>query len=231
MAFLKRFWPILPIVAIAVAIFASGLNRNLSWAALAQNHDALASAVAAHPLVAPAIFAAVYLVVVAASVPGAVWLTIASGLLFGVWFGTALSVVAAGSGACLLFLAARSSLGAALRERALPLMERMRPGLERDGFFYLLSVRLLPVVPFWITNLAPALVGMRLLPYAAATFLGIIPATAIFASVGAGLGDVLAAGRTPDLGVLLSRGILLPLCAMFALSLLPVVWRRVRGSG
>ncbi len=97
-------------------------------------------------------------------------------------------------GAVLLFLLARSTLGGWLAEGARPLVERLRPALERDGFAALLALRLLPVVPFWLTNLAPALLGMRLLPYAAATALGIVPATFVLAGIGAGAAEVLERG-------------------------------------
>ena len=114
-------------------------------------------------------------------------------------------MLGATGGAVLLFLAARSTLRPLLARRARPFLERVGPALERDGFSYLLALRLLPVLPFWLLNLAPALVGMRLAPYTAATFLGIIPGTVVFASIGAGLGDVLASGGPPHLSRRSSR--------------------------
>ena len=164
--------------------------------------------------------------VVALSLPGGVVMTLAGGLLFGAWVGTGLTVVGATIGACLLFLAARSALAPLLAGRAAGLLDRIRPGLERDGFFYLLTLRLIPVVPFWLANLAPALVGMPFGAYAAATVLGIIPGTAVFSGIGAGLGDILAAGGRPELGVIFSAPILLPLLGLAALSLLGAWWRR-----
>ena len=134
-------------------------------------------------------------------------------------------MVAATLGACLLFLAARYALAETLARRAGPLIGQVRTGLQRDGFWYLLSLRLLPVVPFWLLNLAPALAGMRLAPYAAATFLGIIPGTAVFAGIGAGLGQVFEAGGRPDLSIIFSPGILLPLLGLAALSLAGAWWR------
>jgi uncharacterized membrane protein YdjX (TVP38/TMEM64 family) len=156
-------------------------------------------------------------------------MTLAGGLLFGAWGGTALAVVGATIGACLLFLAARGALAPLVAGRAAGLLDRVRPGLERDGFFYLLTLRLIPVVPFWLANLAPALVGMRFGAYAGATALGIIPGTAVFAGIGAGVGDILAAGGRPDLSVILSPPILLPLLGLAALSLLGAWWR-IRNS-
>ncbi len=107
----------------------------------------------------------------------------------------------------------------------------VRQSLHRDGFSYLLAIRLVPAFPFWLVNLAAALSGMRLLSYGAATVIGIIPATFVFASIGDGLSGVLAAGGKPDLTMIFSPRILGPLIAMAALSLLPVAWRRWKRSG
>jgi uncharacterized membrane protein YdjX (TVP38/TMEM64 family) len=114
-----------------------------------------------------------------------------------------------------------------MRRRAGTLLDRIRPGLHRDGFSYLLALRLVPT-PFWLVNLGAALCGMRLLPFTVATLVGIIPATFVLAWIGAGVGDVLASGRSPDLSILFSAQILGPLSALAALSLVPVAWRWMR---
>ena len=223
---LARLWPILLLGGLLLAAWASGLTRLLSFEALADHRAGLAAAVGAHPVAAAAGFVLAYIVVVTLSLPGAVVLTLAGGLMFGPWIGTALAVLGASIGACLLFLVARSALAPLVAGRVGGLVELLRPGLERDGFFYLLTIRLIPVLPFWLVNLAPALVGMPFGAYAAATAIGIIPGTAVFAGIGAGLGDVLAAGGRPDLGVILAPGVLLPLLGLAALSLLGVWWRK-----
>jgi uncharacterized membrane protein YdjX (TVP38/TMEM64 family) len=105
----------------------------------------------------------------------------------------------------------------------------VRPRLARDGFSYLLAIRLVPAFPFWLVNLAAALCGMRLLPYVAATLLGITPATFVYASIGEGVESVLASGGEPDLAVIFSPRVLVPLIALAALSLVPVAWRKWRG--
>lgn len=223
---IARLWPVLLLGGIAFAAWASGAAGLLSFDALADHRAALAGMVAARPILAAGAYVLAYVVLVTLSLPGAVVLTLAGGLMFGAWIGTALTVVGATIGACLLFLAARSALAPLVAGRAAVLVDRLRPGLERDGFFYLLTIRLIPVVPFWLANLAPALVGMPFGAYAAATAIGIIPGTAVFAGIGAGLGDVLAAGGRPDLGVILSPGVLLPLLGLAALSLLGAWWRK-----
>jgi uncharacterized membrane protein YdjX (TVP38/TMEM64 family) len=142
--------------------------------------------------------------------------------------GGVLAIIGASTGAVILFLAARYAFADLVAARAAPFMARIRPGIERDGFLYLLALRLVPVFPFWLLNLVAAACGMRLLPFTLATVLGIIPGTFVYAWVGAGLGDVLAAGGTPDFAMIFSPRILLPLLALAMLTLLPVAWRAVR---
>jgi len=154
---------------------------------------------------------------------------VAGGVLFGLAAGSIYAVLGAWLGAILVFLAARYALGELLERRAGKLLDRVRPGLQRDGFSYLLALRLLPIVPFWLMNLAPALAGMRLAPYAAATLLGIVPATIVFVSLGAGFGDALSAGQQPDLSIVFRPAVLLPLLGLAVLALLPIgvrQWRR-----
>jgi len=225
---LARLWPLLLLLAVLAAAWALGVRSYLSWAALAREQSALHALVAAHPWRSAAAYVALYAVAVGVSLPGGVVLTVAGGLLFGAALGAALAVLGASLGAVLLFLAARHALAGFLAARAAPLLARIGPGLQRDGFSYLLALRLLPVFPFWLVNLAPALLGMRLAPYAAATALGVIPATVVFAGLGAGVGGVLAAGGRPNVSLILAPHVLLPLLGLAALSLAPVLWRRGR---
>ena len=213
------------LIAIVAAVWLFGLTNELSWSGLARRHAALRDAVAAHPFAAPCLFVVIYVVSVTLSLPQAALLTLAGGLLFGTVLGGALAVTGGTAGAVCLFLIARSAFGDLLTGRGGIALTTLRDELRRDGFFYLLAVRLVPVVPFWLVNLAAALCGMRLRHFAAATFIGVMPATFIYASVGSGLGDVLARGDRPDLSVLFSWPVLGPLLALAALSLLPAIWR------
>lgn len=221
----RRLWPLALILGVLGLAYAFGLHRTLSFDTLAAHRAGLLEFVTARPVVAGLVYVAAYVAVVAFSLPGGAVMTLAGGFLFGPWLGAALAVLGATAGACLLFLTARYALAETLSRRAGPLLERVRQGLQRDGFWYLLSLRLIPVVPFWLTNLAPALAGMPFGPYAGATFVGIIPGTAVFAGIGAGLGQVFDAGGRPDLSVVFSPGILLPLLGLAALSLLGAWWR------
>jgi uncharacterized membrane protein YdjX (TVP38/TMEM64 family) len=223
-----RLLPLLVLLAAIVAAFVFGVPHALSWSALGARQAALTEATLAHPDASLLLYVVAYAVVVALSIPVGVVMSVAGGLLFGTALGSAAAVVGATLGAVLLFLAVRLALRPMLERRAGKLLARIGPGLQRDGFSYLLALRLIPAFPFWLVNLAPALVGMRLLPYAAATLLGVIPAAIVFASLGAGVGGVLAAGERPDVGVIFAPRVLGPLLGLALLSLLPVLWRRWR---
>ncbi|WP_135467811.1 TVP38/TMEM64 family protein [Crenalkalicoccus roseus] len=224
----RRLWPLALVLGGLLLALALGLHRGLSLEALAAHRAALLAAVAERPVLAALAYLGAYVAVVALSLPGGAVMTLAGGFLFGPLLGTLLAALGATAGACLLFLAARHALAEALAARGGALLARLREALRREGFWYLLAIRLLPVVPFWLANLAPALAGMPFRSYALATLVGILPATAVFAGIGAGLGQVFEAGGRPEPGLLLSPGILLPLAGLAALSLLGAWWRRRR---
>jgi uncharacterized membrane protein YdjX (TVP38/TMEM64 family) len=227
---LRRFWPILLLLAAIAAAWASGITQQLSWETLAHNQETLIAWVTSHPVIAPSLYLLIYAGMVLLSLPEAAVVTVAGGLLFGTLSGGILAVLGSSAGAIALFLAVRYQLADAVAARRGKFLDAILQSLRRDGFSYLLALRLVPAFPFWLVNLAAALSGMRLLPFAAATVLGIMPATFIYASIGAGLGDVLSVGGRPDLAVIFSPRILAPLVGLAALSLLPVAWRRWKRS-
>jgi uncharacterized membrane protein YdjX (TVP38/TMEM64 family) len=231
MRLLRRFWPALLLLAALAVAWASGLTQQISWTGLTRHQAALTAWVTSHPFTAPTLYILLYAVAVLLSLPESAVLTVAGGLLFGTAFGGILAILGSSAGAVALFLAVRYHLADAVAARHGRFLGAVRLGLRRDGFSYLLAIRLVPAFPFWLVNLAAALSGMRLLPYASATVIGVMPATFVFASIGSGVGDVLTMGGRPDLGVVFSARILGPLIGLAVLALLPVVWRLWKRSG
>lgn len=225
-ALLKRAWPLLAIAAGLALVFSLGLHRYLSFAVLRDNRADLVAWVAAMGPLAVLAFIAAYIVVVTLSLPGGAVMTIAGGFLFGAVWGSLWVVFGATIGASLLFLAARTSLGEPLRARAGPALARMAEGFRANAFSYLLFLRLVPAFPFFLVNLAPAFLGVPLGTYVLATFLGIMPATFVFASVGAGLGSVFDAGGDFSPVGILTPQVLLALGGLALLSLLPIALKR-----
>lgn len=217
-----RLLPLLLIGAALVLAWRLGVTEELTPAALAGRRLELEAFVAARPATAIALYLLVYVAVVAVSLPGASVLTLAGGFMFGWLLGGALTVLAATLGASLVFLAARTALGDFVVARAGARLARLASGFRDNAFLYLLSLRLAPVFPFWLVNLAPALFGMRLGSFALATFLGILPATFAYAYLGAGLGGAVG-GEEP----LLSRQVLLGFAALAVVALLPLAVRRL----
>lgn len=226
---IKRFGPLAILGVLIVAALMSGLHEYLSLDTLRQHQQALRAFVADNSVMAAFAFVLAYLAVVSLSLPGATVMTVAGGFLFGTVFGGVLAIVAATLGAVAIFLIARTAFADALKRRAAPLVRRMEEGFRADAFNYLLFLRLVPAFPFWAVNLAPALLGVKLGVFAAATLIGIIPGTFVFAAFGAGLGNVFAAGEEVSLANVLNPTLLAAFVGLGLLALAPVLirkWRR-----
>lgn len=228
---IRRFLPLAILIVAIVAAFASGATRFLNLEALQTHEAALRGFVDENRLLAIAAFIAVYAIATAVSLPGAVILTLAGGYLFGTWVGGASTVVGATVGAILVYYVVQTSLGEALRAKAEADGGRLKTiidGVREGAFGYVLTLRLIPLAPFWLVNVAAALANAPLKAYALATLIGIMPATFIYSGVGAGIGAVIARGETPDLGVIFEPQVLLPLVALGLLSLATTLYQRRR---
>jgi len=225
---LMRFLP-LAVVAVGIAMFfVLGLDRFLTFDALRENRAQLADFVDAQGILAIALYIFVYALSVALSVPGAAVLTIAGGLLFGQWFGAFYVVVGATLGAIGVFLIARTALGDALRKRAGPAMQKMEAGFQENALSYLLVLRLIPLFPFFLVNIVPAFLGVNLRTYVMGTFIGIIPGSFVYATVGAGLGSIFERNEAFTLQGILTPEIMAALIGLAVLALLPVAYKKFK---
>lgn len=223
---LRRYGPIALIAAGATAaLFTAG--DWLSFEALERNYDRLIAWRDGYYVETALAFCAAYVAAVALSLPGAIWLTLLGGFLFGVVAGSAMVAASATLGATLIFLAARTSLGATLHERAGPWLDRFERRFREGEVSFLLIMRLVPAIPFFIANLAPAFLGVATRTYVWTTLVGILPATVVYTAIGAGLGEQLERGERPDLGVIFEPHVLGPLLGLAALAALPLVLRKL----
>jgi uncharacterized membrane protein YdjX (TVP38/TMEM64 family) len=203
-----RLLPLLFLVAALVAVFASNGRGYIlvQLEELIARRDELKAYVAAHEVRALGLYMAIYVLVVALSVPGAVFLTLFSGFLFGWFIGGLATVVAATAGAVIVFLIASTSVGDVLVRRAGARLRRLADGFREDAFIYLLFLRLVPAFPFWLVNLGPAVFGVSLKTFTLATAIGIVPGTFAFAFVGAGLDSAIAAQKAAKQACLAAGG-------------------------
>jgi uncharacterized membrane protein YdjX (TVP38/TMEM64 family) len=231
MSYLKRFGPIAVIAALLIFALSMGWQKYLSFDVLSQQSTALRALVEANPLLVIAAFMGIYILATAISMPGAIWLTIGGGFLFGPFLGTALAATSATIGSTILFLAAQSALGGGLRARAGSFVDRLEKGFQDNEFSYLLTLRLLPIAPFFGVNLAAAFLGVRLRTFIIATAIGILPGGFVYAWLGSGIEHVIASGAQPDLKIIFAPQVIGPLMGLAALALLPTVWKFVSQRG
>ncbi|MBK6395192.1 MAG: TVP38/TMEM64 family protein [Betaproteobacteria bacterium] len=209
---------------VVVAFFALGGHRYLSLDAIKANRDALLAFTQQHFAASLAIAFVVYVAVTAFSLPGGLVLSLTVGFLFGRWIGTALVVVAATIGATLVFVAARYVFADAARRRLGAFGERINAGFTENAFSYLLFLRLVPLFPFFLVNLAPAFTSIPLSTYALATFVGVIPGTFVFVNLGQTL------GRIESLQGLVSAETLGAFALLGVFALVPVAIRKLRAK-
>ncbi len=243
---LRRWMPLVFLAAAIAAAYLLGLHRHLSIESLVRHRDSLHAFVDNNLFLALAAFACLYISVVALSLPGAALLSIGGSFAFGWMLSVPASVIAATIGAVIVFQVVKTSLGASLAERAGPMVQKLRDGFARDGFNYLLFLRLTPVFPFFAVNAVAGLCGVSLRTFVLATVIGIIPGSLAFAWLGSGLDSIIAtqldlyndcvahrgaAMCSFELSAfsLLTPQLLLGFAALGVVALIPIVLRKLRG--
>jgi uncharacterized membrane protein YdjX (TVP38/TMEM64 family) len=238
----RQWLPALALVGLIGLAYGFGLHRHVSLVALAENREQLRQFVDSHFLVAVLAFMAAYIAVVALSIPGAAVMSIAGGFLFGWMISVPVTITAAVIGAIIVFQIVKTSLGAALAERAGPLVQRVSQGFAENAFSYLLFLRLAPVFPFFMVNAVAGLCRVPVRTFIIATAIGIIPGSLAFALLGAGLDDVINTQRAAyeacaaangaencsfslDVGSLVTRELLLAFAGLGLVALLPVAFK------
>ena len=245
---LARWLPLLAMLAVAGLVVAMGWHRWLSLKTIGLNYDALRAFIADNLLGALALYVLVYAAVVALSLPGALIMTLAGGLLFGWPLATPATVISATLGGTILFLVARSTFGEALSGKAGAAIQGLKAGFRENALSYMLFLRLVPAFPFVVVNLAAAALGVPLRTYVLGTLIGIIPGTLAYSVAGAGLGSVIEAqnasyqaclakagggaaaeARCPyaiDTGALVTKELVLAFVLLSLVALIPVALKK-----
>jgi len=224
----RKLLPVAVLIVGLVIAWASGVLDLLSFESLRENRDLLQGFVADNPVSSVLVFMGLYVVSVALSLPIGSILTITGGFLFGAFLATSYVVVSATIGATIVYLAARYAFYDLMRAKAGNAVRRMEEGFAENAFSYLMVLRLIPIFPFWLVNLVPALLGVKLRSFIFGTMIGIIPGTFVYASIGDGLGALFDQGKTPDLGIIFEPRILTPIIGLALLALLPVAYKKLR---
>lgn len=236
---LSRFLPLAVIAAGLAAFFALGGPQYLTIETFVEQRNNLKGFVEGNFAFTALVFITLYAIAVAFSVPGAAVLTLTSGFMFGFFFGGLFAVIGATVGALGIFLVAKTALGDALREKAGPWVSKLEAGFRENAISYMVILRLVPVFPFWLVNIVPAFFGVGILPYALTTFIGIIPGTFVYASIGNAIGQVIdSVGPDEDINAVIGErageifaqpAVWGPIVGLIGLSLIPVLYKKVKG--
>ncbi len=221
----RRYGPIALVLGLLTIAVASGVWRHLTLTELAAHRLVLTHYVAAHPVLSVLIYVAVYTVIVVACIPGPGAMTTAGGFLFGTVIGGFAALTACTIGSAIVFLACRTAFGDWAQQKAGPAVRRIEDGFAKDAFSYLLTLRLIPMVPFFATNVAAGLARVRLSTLIGATLIGSSPVCFVFAGLGAGLGGVFDRGDKIGMSLLEQPRIIVPLVALALLASGPIAWR------
>ena len=216
---------IVAIIAVAVGAFVYfDLGRFLSLEALKQHRDQLLAFTEAHYAASLALFILAYVAMTGLSLPGAVILTLTGGFLFGAVVGTLLVNVGATAGSTLAFLAARYLLRDWVEEKFGAWLGPLQEGFAKNAFSYLLTLRLIPLFPFFAVNLVSGLTRMRVGSYVAATALGIIPGSFVYAYAGRQLGTI------SSLKEIASPNVIGAFVLLGLLALVPAIYKKFKGA-
>ncbi len=218
----KKYAKIIVIILIAAVIIISVKysGEYLSWDALQKNKQMLKDLTAANYLLSAGVFIGVYIVCTAFSIPGAVWLTIGGGFLFGAIPNLVYTNISATIGATAVFLTSRYLIGGQLQEKYSDKLKRFNKEIEDNGNKYLLSVRLIPVFPFWLINIMSGLTKLPLKTYIIYTSIGMIPGGFVYSYAGSRLSYV---DKPEDL---FSRGIAMALLMLGLLIIMPGIIKK-----
>ena len=233
-SFEVKYMLILFLALVIIFIWYAQIKNLISYDYLTQNRELLISWRDDNYAMAVVIFITTYILVVALSLPGASLMTLTGGFLFNIFPGFFYNIVGATSGAILIFLATKTFLGDFLYSKIKSngnkksILDRMNSELHENEFSYLLILRLMPMVPFFIANLAPAFLGIKLRTFAITTLLGISPGTIVYTSVGSGLGAVFDNNGSPNLDIIFEPITLISVISLIALAGLPIFIKKMK---
>jgi uncharacterized membrane protein YdjX (TVP38/TMEM64 family) len=225
----RRFGPLALVAAALITALVLGLPHELSLHQLHRHRDQLEALVRTHPVLSVLAYIALYSLAVGVSLPGApLVMTLTGGFLFGPWIGGPAAAISCTIGATIVFVVCRTAAGDVLRKRAGPTIARIEEGVRREAFTYILVLRLLPITPMALANLALGFIDIPLRTFVLGTFLGILPVSVIYAGLGSGLGKTFASGAHPHMHEMMRPEIILALCGLAVLSLAPIAVRQLQ---
>ena len=227
----KKFIPISIIIILLIVFYILGIEKYFSTEYLRSNYQELKSFVNLHPILSPILFIFIYAASTAILIPAAAFLDIVGGFLFGVPWSTFYVMIGATSGACALFLAVRMACSEMLSHMAGPALKKMVKGFQKNAWSYLLFLRLVPLFPFWMVNIAAGFFEVNFWTFLWTTFVGIIPGAYAYTQAGAGIGEILASQKPLSFSTIFNTQMIIALVAIGILIIASYTTRKIFKKG
>lgn len=230
---MKKYGLLIVLVIGLVLFFALGGRDYLSFNTLSLYYQSLQAFTQTHYFSSVLAFILVYIILVAFSVPGAAIMTLICGFLFGAILATLWVIIGATTGATISYLAVKlafADLGSKQLKNKQSSIEKMRQGFQKNELNYLLFLRLMPIFPFFVINIAAGILNVKLSNFVLGTFFGIIPGSFIYSWTGSGLGFAFSQNKVVDMGIIFAPQILLPIIGLAILSLLPIIYQKIKAK-
>ncbi len=224
-----RFLPISIILILTIIAISFGGLKIFSFENLKKYHEVLKDLLNDNKILFPISFILIYIVSTALSIPGAIFLTILAGFLFGKYLATIYVAIGATIGASIVFLAASTAIQDFFIKKAGSRFNKISMGFQKNAKCYLLFLRLIPLFPFWLVNVVPALFKIKFSTFLWTTFLGILPGTFIFAQAGASLLFIIEQDKF-SLKSIFSFEVILALILLAIFMLLPIIFKKIKNK-
>ena len=224
----KKYIPILIIIIISISSWGMGIHEYFSIETIKENEKIINSFIESNYITSCLIFSITYIFIISVSIPGATFMTVTGGLLFGQSAGTLINVISATFGATIFFLSARIA-SKDLIKKAGNWVKKMQNGFHENEFSYLLTLRLVPLFPFVAVNLVSAVVNISIKTFVTATFIGIIPGTFVYTSIGVALKNLMGKDEI-DFKIIIEPSIILALFGLGLISLTPALYKRIKNK-
>lgn len=224
-----KWLPLILLISGLFSFFYFGFYQYLTFGNLKSEYQQILQWTAGNYVQASVVFIAIYSLTVAMSIPGNWFFSMTGGWLFGITTGLVYATLSVVIGSILCFLAIKISFAEWFAQRYGARIKKMEAGFQENAFNYILTLRLIPIVPFWLINVVSAIFKVRLFIFSSATALGVIPALLVYVILGNHLEKVLASNQTPHIGLLFQPAVLAPLLGLALLAFLPIFvrfWRR-----
>lgn len=229
MSFIRRWLPLTLLVTLFILFFIFRLHHYLTFEAISQYQSVIKQWTMTHHYMAVTLYILIFIVLLACAIPGGTVLCLVGGFLFG-WKAFFYALFATTVGGLLLCLAVRSAFGPSVIKRRYQWIKNVERGFQKNAFYYLLMLRVMPFCPCWVSNISAGALNVPIRTFLLATIIGVAPSTLIYVLAGRSLDKIFIMAPSQGFAILMTPSILFPLVGLALLSLAPIFYKAIKKS-